>query len=595
MAYKNEPFIKEKDGVQAPDGFHYMPNGKLMSDADHIALYGYVEKTINSIIIDTKDINYLGDSKSFTINGDEGAIFSLEIYDNSNNYYNFTTNSWSASKSGLNKINLTTGVYKSQINFDPIGAGSLKTYTINLIAETANNIKTSHVSFVEARFLDDTIDINNCEGSNSNILQKIIYQDVKKNLYLSCVAPSLYTASTGTVNGTVSSNARIIIDQDATDQKIINVGDKVTGTGIASSTHTLVRKVDPDGDNVNEIDVDKTVSVSDGVTLTFTPGFNGVTPHFTDSTSGRHEIEISSSGYTKGAFSITCTALSGRTFAVKKIPTINDLCAITTVNFESAALAISDENTSSNSLFFRWPVNNIAKLSEGMFLDSARTGTGENTTHPAASISSYLTTQTKTEVINNEYYRDIKEIVIPDVSVAGVDAYGNSITAIDRTGVVTAQKGNITFNEQQRVGLASDSNVRIFGYGAKKIKELTGIDISISNVVVTPTQISTTTAAATSASQNITLTEVANVSSLSQIRGIGINAAVASPTIRNKTALSGEANIVVSSAQTIEEGQTLFFDNASNVMTITGEIEVTNMGINDTTLYFDLEKFLIVK
>ena len=88
---------------------------------------------------------------------------------------------------------------------------------------------------------------------------------------------------------------------------------------------------------------------------------------------------------------------------------------------------------------------------------------------------------------------------------------------------------------------------------------------------------------------------MANVSSLSQIRGIGINAAVASPTIRNKTAPSGEADIVVSSAQTIETGQTLFFDNASNVMTITGEIEVTNMGISDTTLYFDLEKFLIVK
>tara|TARA_R100001463_G_scaffold60184_4_gene112634 strand:+ start:2165 stop:3949 length:1785 start_codon:yes stop_codon:yes gene_type:complete len=594
MAYQNEPFIKEKDGVQAPNGFHYMPNGKLMSDADHIALYGYVEKTINNIIIDTKDVNYLGDSKAFTINGDEGAVFSLEIYDNSNNYYNFTTKSWSASKSGLNKISLINGTYKSQINFDPIGAGSLKTYTINLIAETVNNIKTSHVSFIEARFLDDTIDINNCEGSNSNILQKIIYQDVKKNLYLSCVAPSLYTTSIGVVNG-AKSGAKIVIDQDATDQKIINVGDKVTGTGIAGSTHTLVRLINPDGDNVNEIEVDKVVTVSDGVNLTFTPGFNGVTPHFTDSTSGRHEIEISSSGYTKASFSITCTALSGRTFAVKATPTIDDLCAITTVNFESAALAIVDENTSSDSVFFRWPVDNIARLSEGMFLDSARTGTGLNTTHPAASISSYLTTQTKTEVVNNEYYKDIKEITIPNVSLAGVDTYGNDITAMDRTGVVTAQKGNIIFNKQQKDALKSDTNVRIFGYGAEKIKELTGVDVSISNIVVTPTQVSTTTATTTSASQTIRLTEVANVSPLSQIRGIGIDPTVASPTIKNKTAQSGEADIVVSSAQTIENGQTLFFDTASNIITITGEIEVTNMGISDTTLYFDLEKFLIVK
>ena len=37
----NEGFIKQKDGVKAPAGFHYMPNGRLMSDANHIALNGY--------------------------------------------------------------------------------------------------------------------------------------------------------------------------------------------------------------------------------------------------------------------------------------------------------------------------------------------------------------------------------------------------------------------------------------------------------------------------------------------------------------------------------------------------------------------------
>jgi len=36
----------------------------------------------------------------------------------------------------------------------------------------------------------------------------------------------------------------------------------------------------------------------------------------------------------------------------------------------------------------------------------------------------------------------------------------------------------------------------------------------------------------------------------------------------------------------------LYFDGASNVLTITGDIEVLNMGISDTTLYFDLEKFI---
>ena len=46
MAYKDksEKFVKIKDGVVAPSGFHYMPNGKLMSDADHITINGYVKK-----------------------------------------------------------------------------------------------------------------------------------------------------------------------------------------------------------------------------------------------------------------------------------------------------------------------------------------------------------------------------------------------------------------------------------------------------------------------------------------------------------------------------------------------------------------------
>jgi len=51
--------LKIKDGVKAPSGFHYMPNGKLMSDADHIAINGYVERKINNVDFDSKDINHL--------------------------------------------------------------------------------------------------------------------------------------------------------------------------------------------------------------------------------------------------------------------------------------------------------------------------------------------------------------------------------------------------------------------------------------------------------------------------------------------------------------------------------------------------------
>ena len=77
MAYEENEFVKQFNGVKAPSGFHYMPNGKLMNDAHHIAQYGYVNKKINSIDIDFTDISHLGESRSFTIAG--SGYVSIEL------------------------------------------------------------------------------------------------------------------------------------------------------------------------------------------------------------------------------------------------------------------------------------------------------------------------------------------------------------------------------------------------------------------------------------------------------------------------------------------------------------------------------------
>ena len=41
----------------APLGYHYMPDGSLMSDVKHIETYGGKYKIIEDIIIDTSDIS----------------------------------------------------------------------------------------------------------------------------------------------------------------------------------------------------------------------------------------------------------------------------------------------------------------------------------------------------------------------------------------------------------------------------------------------------------------------------------------------------------------------------------------------------------
>jgi len=226
-----------------------------------------------------------------------------------------------------------------------------------------------------------------------------------------------------------------------------------------------------------------------------------------------------------------------------------------------------------------------------MVLDPARRGTGVNTTTPAT-ISKYLSTITSSRIRDRKYYTDVEPTTINDVSVGGVDNYGNNITAVDRNGVVTAQAGNITFNVQQADALKADAGVRIFAYGHDNIKSLTGAQVTLSNIVITPTQVSTTTTGAVSASVTIPVTEAGNISTASTIRGVGITASVANPTVSLKSAATGAANLTASSAQTLESGQTLFFDNASNILTITGTIELLNMDISDTTLYLDVEKFI---
>jgi len=589
MAYEKTPFIKTKNNVKAPSGFHYMPSGKLMSDADHVAVHGYVEPKIMVFDFSTKDILNKGETRRFTIRGNEEAVFSLEIYDNTSKYYNFNTKVWATEKARLSTKRLNYN-YTVSVVFDALPDSSLKTYTVNLFAETVHNIKTSHVPRVEVRNADNSININKSTGSNSSILTKIIYQDALKDLKISCIAPSLYEASADTVDGATSGTNRIVIDGDATDQNVVKVGDKVTGTGIAASVHALVTKIDPDGDNTNEFEIGITDSIGDEVAITFTPPFNGMTPHDDDSDTGSQTTTISSTNDIIVPFSITCTPLSGRTFDVSRIPTINDLCAYTTVTFASAALAIEGEDVSS-STYFRWPITNIANITQGMVLDAARTGSGVNTTTPA-SISNYKTTTTKIELKEGVYGNYLNNATVDDISVKAVDAYGNDVTAVDRNGRITAQIGNVVFSKQQADALKSDSGVRVFAYGSRNIEALTGMQVALSNVTVTPTQVSTTTSGAVSGSTTIGLAEVGNISQGMSIRGVGVAARVANPTIVSKNAISGAGNVIASASQTLESGQTLFFDGGTNSVVIAGKIKISNMAIADVDLFFDVERFL---
>ena len=583
---------RNAQGQSAPAGFHYMPDGTLMANAD---MRGHGEKVIKNFAINTKDVHSNGETRSFTISGDQGAIFSFEVYDDAapRNYYHFDTKLFSSSKPNLCLEELN-GPYSFSVKFP--AATALHTYTIEITAHSVDNIKTVHTRANEVRFPDNTINHNASTGSNSNILKKILYQDVVKNLYLSCVAPSKYTASTSAIasgRGTTGTSLELTTGH-AANRKRVEVGDKATSAGMEKEYHFLVTAIDPNGNNVDEIGVNISATVGGLEAITFTPAFNSMTPHYTDDTTGRAALTAASGGNLTTSFTITCTALAGRTFSILRAPTINDLCAITTISFDvtgSSYLSISDEDTSGSTLFYRWQIANIANLSLGMSLDPARTGTGLNTTTPAT-ISNYRTTKIIKSITKRKYCTDINDITVDDVFVVGVHPNGNLITAMDRTGRVTAQAGNIIFSAQQAAALDDYTGVRIFAYGAEQIRNATGMGITLSNVNVELTQVSTTASESRTSASGLTLASVSNISTASTIRGVGINPSLANPRVTLKSAATGSGDITLDASNTIVSGQTYYFDGASNVATITGTITVSNMAIADTALFFDVERFL---
>ena len=175
-------------GKTAPAGYHYMPDGSLMLDTEHARLYG--SKIIKSFNLDTSDIKESGERRIFTVLGDKGAVFSLEIKEGVN-YYNFETGLFQTAKTKLTNASIGRNSYKGSISFPKVAAGVQ--YDIYLFTENS----TKHAEYKEVRFLDNSIDINSTTGSNSNLIQKVIYQTLDVTLTLAGYSPN------GTVTGTM--------------------------------------------------------------------------------------------------------------------------------------------------------------------------------------------------------------------------------------------------------------------------------------------------------------------------------------------------------------------------------------------------------
>ena len=561
-------------GKTAPDGYHYMPDGSLMLDTEHAILYG--GKIIKSFNLDTSDIKESGERRGFTVLGDKDATFSLEIKKGVN-YYNFETGLFQTAKTKLVDASVGGNSYRGSINFPKVSAGAQ--YDIYLFAEI--NHGTKHAEYKEVRFSDNSIDINSTTGSNSNLIQKVIYQTLDVTLTLAGYSPNgIIIGTMGTQVITTSRNASTgiipfsFIVTTGTSNTLAITKQPVSGDVIAFVTATPnATPLNIEGEDVYSVirSADKVVNgvVESGATNVTMDDDVGALWAVGDKITGNAVLD---SRTRANPVTVTAVSVGGN----DKIFTMSE------------AVDIADDETLqfSKRANYRWSLDNIDKLTAGMRVLKGTFFATQPT------IKEYLTQTTVNEGQPEEYKVD--NVRIPALDTLGV------LPTITRDGTTkvetTVQTGNITFSQQADLNFGGSANAKIFSYGESEINRLTGYDVEFTDLAVALTEITTTTTGAVSASTSVPITNRIGISdNISSVSGIGIDSSVVNPTVASGAGtVTGAGTIVLSAAQTLESGQTLNFFGGSNILTITGSINILNMGINDVSLYFDLEKFITI-
>ena len=641
-------------GQLAPTGFHYMPDGTLMADSD---MPVSVPKIIKSFSLDTKDIREAGETRTLSIFGDNGAGFTLEIKSGAN-YYNFQTNSFQAAKTNLSNVSLVGSVYNVSVKFPLVAAGAK--YDVYLTTE----IGTKHAEYNEVRFVDGSIDINSTTGSNSNLIQKVIYQTLDVTVTINGYSPN------GTVTGANTTPATIETSRDKSTSKIpftcvftttstrtlsINkqpvssdIMSFVTATVGATPVDILGEDIYPTatavftGDDVNgaitsgavvEIDADVAGNVVIGDKIT--------TPVMTDTVNG--DFSSGATAITMDAAVATKMAVGDRVTGTTALDDATGDAIFTVASLDStnvfslsASAAIDDGTTLSFSSKINRDTTTVASLDpEGedkqftmsqaiQFRDNAPLTfynrrnyrwAMSSTSVDLSKITNGMRQPKATFFASQATIKDYTDAVtifegernaetIENFSISGVDTLSIKplIVRDGTTKVVTTTIGsstnpiNITFDQQALLAFGGGANAKIFSYGASEINRLTGYDVEFSDLAVALTKVGTTTTASTvgAASTSVAIARRDGImDGISTVSGIGIDPAVVNPTVASGAgSVTGAGTIVLSAAQELESGIGLTFAGAGTIATITGNIKINNVGNEDVTLRFDLEKFL---
>ena len=331
----------------------------------------------------------------------------------------------------------------------------------------------------------------------------------------------------------------VAVTMDAAVATKMAVGDRVTGNDALDAGEFTVAAIA----STNVFNLSAAAAIADGVTLTFSSKIN------------------------RSLTTVTVVETSG---------TATDFTMSQAIQFRDNAPL-----TFFNQMNYRWPINNFANIikKDMVVVDAANVTT-------TSAISDY-----KDFITLNENTVDEYEFV--NVEREAVDTTGKAPTIV--RGLVTTQEGAIIFNQQQPLALAGDT-IQVGGYGETKFQKIHGYDVELHNLNIVLTPTTTTT---TSAVNNSTSVPVASrngiLDSVSTVSGIGVDCKTATPTVASGAgAVSGAGTIVLSAAQTIENGTTLTFGKTSLTATISGNIDINSLGVSNQSLLIDIEKLLSI-
>jgi hypothetical protein len=437
------PLTTNAQGQAAPSGYHYMPDGKLMRNADMQI------KNISGFVLDTSDIEEAGEVRSLVIEGDDGAEFILEIKNGDNYYYNFVTNTFQVAQAKLDKT-ITGSNYTAQVNFPSVEDEDR--YDVFLYAKPG----TKHALYNEVRFADGSLDINSSSGSNSLMLQKVIYQYLNIILTISTAAPTLaFTPSASTDN-------EITISSGKSKGKI-----PFTVTSTSATDESFVISAQPSSNNVYSAFA--RVVGSSPVTL---PG-EDIYPIVTTPVEDDLEVVGNTIVDTVVGSLITMEELAEDMSSVPKIgdrilgnsalaAQVVTVAAISEkgINmFPTVTIDPGDALSFSNQVNYSWPLNDINKIRPGMIVTHK---TGNGAIVAGTIISEYRDTLTILSGTENEQ-------VITKNYAEAVDSKGVKPTMVK--GLVTNQTGSVVFSNRQQKLLAGDT-INIIGYGEKYITDM---------------------------------------------------------------------------------------------------------------------------